>query len=98
MNILDNLKLDALDSIGLDISDLAKVGKLLGRKEAQEEQEDKCVNIWAIVLIIIGIVAIGVVIGFVLYNHFKPDYLEDFEDEFEDDFDAEDEDFFVDEE
>ena len=47
-------------------------------------------------LAIIGIIAIGCVVGYLVYRHFSPDYLEDFDDEFEDD-EFEDEDFFADE-
>ncbi len=110
MNVIENLSslkpeglnLDGISNAignlkGLDISDLAKITKLINKKE-EEVKEEKKVRVWVIVLAIIGILAVGAIIGYLIYRYFKPDYLEDFDDEFEDidEFD-DDDDFFVDE-
>ena len=104
-------KKDIKNKIGLDLDQLkefggsqaarvaelaaaAGIGNILASKE--EEEDEKKSHAGLVILAIIGIVAIGCIIGYIVYRHFSPDYLEDFDDEFEDD-EFEDEDFFADE-
>lgn len=71
-----------------------KLANLIKRKQAEEiieeVEEERKVKIWVILLAIVGVIAIGCVVGYLIYKKNKPDYLDDFDD----DFDAEDEDFF----
>ena len=100
------------NKIGIDLEQLkdfggsqaAKVAELaaaagLGNfmaKAADDEEDERKSHIGLVILAIVGIIAIGCIVGYLVYRHFSPDYLEDFDDEFEDD-DFEDEDFFADE-
>ena len=69
---------------------------IVGIVNVVRKEADPVTLVAAIPAIIIGIIAIGCVVGYLVYRHFSPDYLEDFDDEFEDD-EFEDEDFFADE-
>ncbi|MCR4793054.1 MAG: DUF4366 domain-containing protein [Lachnospiraceae bacterium] len=105
-------KKDIKSKIGIDLdqikefggSQAARVAELaaaagLGNfmaKAADEEEDEKKSHIGLVILSIVGIIAIGCIVGYLVYRHFSPDYLEDFDDEFEDD-EFEDEDFFADE-
>jgi len=107
-----NKKADLKKKIGFDLdqikdfggSQAARVAELaaaaglgnLMAKPADEKEDEKKSHAGLVILAIIGIVAVGCVIGYLVYRHFSPDYLEDFDDEFEDD-EFEDEDFFADE-
>ncbi len=93
---LSNFKLDDIADLAKSV-DLSKLTSLV-RKQEEEVKEEKKVKAWVIVLAIIGIIAVGCVAGYLVYRHFRPDYLEDFDNEFDDDDDFEDDDdFFVDE-
>ena len=104
-------KEDIRNKIGLDLDQLkefggsqaarvaelaaaAGIGNFLAKSD--EEEDEKKSRAGLVILAIIGIIAIGCVVGYLVYRHFSPDYLEDFDDEFEDD-EFEDEDFFADE-
>lgn len=75
----------------------AKLQAFLSRKKAkeiiEEVEEERKIKIWVIILAIIGVIAIGAVVGILLYRKNKPDYLDDFDDEVED----EDDDIFEEE-
>ncbi len=105
-------KADLKNKLGLDIDQLkdfggsqaarvaelaaaAGLGNLIARPNDDEEDEKKS-HVGLVILAIIGIIAIGCLVGYIVYRHFCPDYLEDFDDEFEDD-EFEDDDFFADE-
>ncbi len=97
-----NLDLDGLKEFGgsqaARVAELAAAAGLGGlmAKPAQEEEDEEKSRVWLVVLAVIGIFVIGCIIGYIVYRHFSPDYLEDFDDEFEDD-DFDDDDFFADE-
>ena len=100
-DIANKISIDQLKEFGgsqaarvAELAAAAGIGNLLASKE--EEEDEKKSHAGLIILAIIGIVAIGCIVGYIVYRHFSPDYLEDFDDEFEDD-DFEDEDFFADE-
>jgi hypothetical protein len=78
-----------------ELAAAAGIGNLIA-KPADEKEDEKKSHAGLVILAIIGIIAIGCVVGYLVYRHFSPDYLEDFDDEFEDD-EFEDEDFFADE-
>ena len=80
INFLSSLLSPILEPMGVSQADLTSYLTMLQG------------YVWAI----IGIIAIGCIVGYLVYRHFSPDYLEDFDDEFEDD-EFEDEDFFADE-
>ena len=102
---LDGISLETLSDM-VDMSkfadaaknvNIAKLTSLLKKEEEEEIVEEKKTRVWLVILAILGIIVIGCVVGYLVYRHFKPDYLEDFEDEFEDDDPFEDDDdFFVD--
>ena len=71
----------------MNMTELKKLGELLGSKK----EEDKKGNTLVWVLAIIGAVAAVAAIAYAVYRYFTPTYLEDFEDDFDDDFD---DDFF----
>lgn len=81
-----------------EVRENAKLRSLFTRKQAEEIveeiEEERKVKVWVIVLAVIGVIAIGCLVGYLIYRKNKPDYLDDFDDEFEGD----DEDFFEDEE
>ena len=78
-----------------ELAAAAGLGNLIARPADEVEDEKKSYT-GLVILAIVGIIAIGCIIGYIVYRHFSPDYLEDFDDEFEDD-EFEDEDFFADE-
>jgi len=78
-----------------ELAAAAGIGNLIAKPSDDDEDEKKS-HAGLIILAIIGIIAIGCIVGYLVYRHFSPDYLEDFDDEFEDD-EFEDEDFFADE-
>jgi len=78
-----------------ELAAAAGIGNLISKPSDDDEDEKKS-HVGLIILAIIGIIAIGCIVGYLVYRHFSPDYLEDFDDEFEDD-EFEDEDFFADE-
>ena len=90
-------KFKASDVDASDIAETSKIAAFLKRKQAEEiieeVEEERKVKIWVITLAIIGVVAIGCLIGYCIYKKNRPDYLDDFDDEFDDN-----EDFFEDEE
>ncbi|MCQ2494555.1 MAG: DUF4366 domain-containing protein [Lachnospiraceae bacterium] len=69
----------------------AKIKAFFNRKAVEEiieeKDEERKVKAWLVILAIVGVVAIGCVVGFLIYRKNKPDYLDDFEDEFDDDDD-----------
>lgn len=69
----------------------AKIKALFNRKQVEEiieeKNEERKVKIWVIILAVVGVIAIGGVIGYLIYRKNKPDYLDDFEDDFDDDDD-----------
>ncbi len=69
----------------------AKIKAFFNRKAVEEiideKNEERKVKVWIIILAIIGVIAIGCTIGYLLYRKNKPDYLDDFEDDFDDDDD-----------
>ena len=79
----------------MNMTELKKLGELLGSKK----EEDKKGNTLVWVLAIIGAVAAVAAIAYAVYRYFTPTYLEDFAAEFEDEFEDEDdeEDIFEDE-
>lgn len=73
--------------------ELAKLYKLLGKKEVvQEEEEDKKFNALVWIFAIIGVIVAVACICYVVYRYFTPDYLDDFDDDFDEEFDEDDED------
>jgi len=72
----------------------AKLKALFNRKQVEEiieeKEEERKIKIWVIILALIGVVAIGCLIGFLIYRKNKPDYLDDFEDDYDDDDDDDD--------
>ena len=84
------------NKLGIDLEQLKDFGGSQAAKAADDEEDEKKSHIGLVILAIVGIIAIGCIVGYIVYRHFSPDYLEDFDDEFEDD-DFEDEDFFADE-
>lgn len=79
---------DVLNKIDFDLS------KLYPHKVKHEvvvqEEEDKKFTALLWVLAIIGVIAAVAGICYVLYRHFKPDYLDDFDEEFSDDYEESD--------
>lgn len=74
--------------------ELAKLYKLLGKKEAvkeQEVEEEKKFNAVVWIFTIIGVIVAVACICYVVYRYFTPDYLDDFDDDFDEEFDEEDE-------
>ena len=69
----------------------AKIKAFFNRKQVEEiideKEEERKVKAWVVILAIIGVIAIGCVIGYLIYRKNKPDYLDDFEDDFDDDDD-----------
>jgi len=75
-----------------------KLKNFLKKKEAEEiieeVEEERKVKVWIIILAIIGVIAIGCLVGYLIYrSKKKPDYLDDFDSDF-----ADDDEFFEDEE
>ena len=74
--------------------ELAKLYKLLGKKEAvkeQEVEEEKKFNAIVWIFAIIGVIVAVACICYVVYRYFTPDYLDDFDDDFDEEFDEDDE-------
>lgn len=68
--------------------ELAKLYRLLGKKEVvQEEEEEKKFNVLLWVLAIIGVIVAVAGICYAVYRYFTPDYLDDFDDDFDEEFD-----------
>ncbi|MBR6478346.1 MAG: hypothetical protein IKS85_07845 [Lachnospiraceae bacterium] len=68
--------------------ELAKLYKLLGKKEAiKEEEEEKKFNALLWILAIIGVIVAVAGICYAVYRYFTPDYLDDFDDDFDEEFD-----------
>ncbi len=81
-----------------EIKENIKLKNFIKKKEAEEiieeAEEERKVKVWIIVLAIIGVIAIGCLIGYLVYRaKKKPDYLDDFDSDF-----ADDDEFFEDEE
>ncbi len=75
-----------------DFLTMSKWNDLLKKKE--DDEEKKATNVvW--IFAIVGIVVAMIAAAYGIYRFFKPDYLEDFEDDFEDEFE---DDFFDDDE
>ncbi len=85
-NFVDMNKLNEL--LHRKDAELAKLYKLLGKKEVvKEEEEDKKFNVLLWVLAIIGVIVAVVGICYAVYRYFTPDYLDDFDDDFDEEFD-----------
>ena len=81
-----------------EIKDNIKLRNFLKKKEAEEiieeAEEERKIKVWVIILAVIGVIAIGCLIGYIIYRKKKkPDYLDDFDSDF-----ADDDEFFEDEE
>ncbi len=80
-----------------EFKEKAKFNSLFKKKQAEEiieeVEEERRVKIWVVVLAIIGVIAIGCFVAYLIYRKRKPDYLADFDDEFEAN---EEDDFFED--
>lgn len=74
-----------------DLIEAIKANDLLKKKEQEEIKKN---NTIAIILGIVGGIALICAIGYALYLYFSPDYLEDFEDDFDDIDDDFEDDFF----
>ena len=92
---------DKIKSVEPDFEELMANNKLkafLTKKQAEElieeEEENKKVKVWVILLAIVGVIAIGCLVGYFIYKKTQPEYLDDFEDDFEEG----EEDFYEDEE
>ena len=72
-----------------DFLTMTKLNDLLKKKDDEEKKATNVVWIFAIVGIVVAMIAAA----YGIYRFFKPDYLEDFEDDFEDEFE---DDFFDD--
>lgn len=75
-----------------------KLKNFLKKKEAEEimeeVEEERKVKVWVIILAVVGVIAIGCLVGYLFYRYKKkPDYLDDFDSDFDDD-----DEFFEDEE
>lgn len=70
-----------------DFLTMTKLNDLLKKKDDEEKKASNVVWIFAIVGIVVALIAAA----YGIYRFFKPDYLDDFEDEFEDDFFDDDE-------
>jgi len=92
--LLENIKPDSINFEELKANN--KLKALFAKKQAEEileaEEEEKKIKLWVIILAVIGVIAIGCAIGYIIYRKNKPDYLEDFDDDFDDDDFYEDED------
>ena len=85
-NFVDMSKLNEL--LKKKDAELAKLYKLLGKKEViVEEKEEKKFNVLLWVLAIIGVFVAVAGICYAVYRYFTPDYLDDFDDDFDDEFD-----------
>lgn len=88
-NLVDLKKVNEL--LAKKDQELAKLYKLLGKKEVvQEEEEEKKFNILVWILAIIGVIVVVAGICYAVYRYFTPDYLDDFDDDFDEEFDEED--------
>ncbi len=81
-----------------ELKDNIKLKNFLKKKEAEaiieEVEEERKVKVWVIILAVIGVIAIGCLVGYLIYrSKKKPDYLDDFDSDFVDD-----DEFFEDEE
>ena len=81
-----------------EIKENIKLKNFLKKKEAEEiieeVEEERKVKVWVIILAVIGVIAIGCLVGYLIYrSKKKPDYLDDFDSDFVDD-----DEFFEDEE
>lgn len=74
-----------------DFLTMTKLNDLLKKKDDEEKKASNVVWIFAIVGIVVALIAAA----YGIYRFFKPDYLDDFEDDFEDEFE---DDFFDDDE
>lgn len=91
-NLVDMKKVNEL--LAKKDQELAKLYKLLGKKEiVQEEEEEKKFNIVVLILAIIGVIVVVAGICYAIYRYFTPDYLDDFDDDFDEEFDEDDDDF-----
>ena len=71
--------------------EIAKLYKLLGKKEViEEKEEEKKFNVLVFVLAVIGVIAAVAGICYLIYRYFNPDYLDDFDDDFDEEFDDSD--------
>ena len=81
-----------------EMKDSIKLKNFLKKKEAEEileeVEEERKVKVWVIILAVVGVIAIGCLVGYLFYRYKKkPDYLDDFDSDFDDD-----DEFFEDEE
>ena len=91
-NLIDMKKVNEL--LEKKDQELAKLYKLIGKKEVvQEQEEDKKFNALVWVLAIIGVVAAVAGICYLVYRYFTPNYLDDFDDDFDEEFEDDFEDF-----
>ena len=89
-NLVDLKKVNEI--LALKDQELAKLYKLLGKKEVvKEEEEEKKFNALVWILAIIGVVVVVAGICYAVYRYFTPDYLDDFDDDFDEEFDEEEE-------
>ncbi len=93
----DNIKTEAPVKLE-QMKENIKLKNFLKKKEAEEIieeiEEERKVKAWVIILAVIGVIAIGCLVGYLVYrSKKKPSYLDDFSDDF-----ADDDEFFDDEE
>ena len=93
----DNIKTEAPAKLE-QMKENIKLKNFLKKKEAEEIieeiEEERKVKAWVIILAVIGVIAIGCLVGYLVYrSKKKPSYLDDFSDDF-----ADDGEFFDDEE
>jgi len=93
----DNIKTEAPAKLE-QMKENIKLKNFLKKKEAEEIieeiEEERKVKAWVIILAVIGVIAIGCLVGYLVYrSKKKPSYLDDFSDDF-----ADDDEFFDDEE
>jgi hypothetical protein len=92
----ENVKTDAPAKFE-QMKENIKLKNFLKKKEAEEIieeiEEERKVKAWVIILAIVGVIAIGCLVGYLVYlSKKKPSYLDDFNDDF-----ADDDEFFEDE-